>query len=103
MSEPGLWKMPQQWKSKNGISAVAWKSRKGAGFSTFPTGPTANLFNKKCVTYVSEHVLPISSVHTLSEEGNIAYTAHTPYSLGKSHKKHKRHNNERRSDNVFST
>jgi len=65
MRKLGLWKMPQQWKSKNVISTVAWKSRKPAGFSTFPTGPTALIINLKWVTYVSEHLLPISSVHSV--------------------------------------
>jgi hypothetical protein len=38
--------------------------------STFPTDPAAATNNKKCVTYVSERVLPMSPVHRLFQEGS---------------------------------
>lgn len=38
--------------------------------STFPTDPATDTNNKKCVTYVSERVLPMSPVYRLREGGD---------------------------------
>jgi hypothetical protein len=42
-------------------------------FPTLSTSPTGGHQQSKCVTYVSEHLLPMSSVHTLREEGKVGY------------------------------
>jgi len=49
------------------ISTAAWKTRRQqrAGFPTVPTGSTR--ITSPRVTYVSEHVLPMSPVLTLRE------------------------------------